>query len=280
MTEKRSLPENREIKRMARELLGKKTVILKLIFAVAICWITNIIVDIAEASVYYTAVNFGLFDPEAGVPMLILTLIFELAALLCVSAQAMGTVRLAFLLTQNGDTPLTEMFFYWRGPKRYFRSLLIFLVIAAPVKLFLLAIGWIMSDALPLIYLNDPELSGAIAYFFSVIGTLMASFLLGALLLWPYSALFSAAAMFVCDDGARIADCLSGSTRKTKGQLKRIFKFRFGFLPLLLLSAVSVGVLLIIYAIPYMLVSYFYYNAALFEDELFAADMEVTFDER
>lgn len=280
MTDMRSLPDNCDIKRKAREFIGKKTVILKLIFAAAICWITNITVDIAEASVYYTAVNFGLFDPEASAPMLILTLVFELAALLCVSAQAMGTVRLAFLLTRSEDTPLTEMFFYWRGPKRYFRSLLVFLVIAAPVKLFLLLVGWIMVDVLPLIYLNDPELSGMIAYFFSVIGTLMAAFLLGALLLLLYSGLFSVAALFVRDDGAAIAECLVGSARGTKGQLKRIFKFRFSFLPLILLSVVTVGVLLIIYAIPYMLVSYFYYNAALFEDELSAADMEVTFDER
>ncbi len=280
MTDMRSLPETPEIKRKARELLGKKIVILKLIFAVAICWITNIIVDIAEASVYYTAVNFGLLDQEATAPVFILTLIFELAALFCVPTQAMGTVRLAFLLTQNEDTPLTEMFYYWRGPKRYFRSLLVFLIISVPVKLFLFAIEWIMADILPLIYLNDPEISGMIAYFFAVIGTLIAAFLLGALLFLPYSALFSVAALFVRDDGARITDCLFGSAQVTKGQLKRIFKFRFSFLPLILLSVVTVGVLLIIYAIPYMLISYFYYNAALFEDELSAAYMEVTFDER
>ncbi len=280
MTEERSFPETKEIKRRARELLLQKSVILKLIFAVAICWIANITVDLLEACVYYTAVNFGIFEPESGLHILILTVIFELAALLCVSAQAMGTVRLAWLLTVDRDTKLTEIFYYWKTPKRYFRSVLAFLTVACIPKMFISTVIWIISDLLPQIYINDPNFSSVIIYFFSFIGVLAAAFLVGALLLLPYSSLFSVAALSVRFYEESIITCVRYSMYKTHGGLKQICKFRFSFLPLILLSFVSVGVLLIIYTVPYMLVSYFYYNAALFEEESFAADMEVTFDER
>ena len=280
MTEKRSFPKTKEIKRRARELLGQKNIILKLIFAAAICWATNMAVDIAEACVYYTAQYFGALDLASASQLLILNLAFELVALFCVSAQAMGTFRLARLLTEDKDARLTEMFYYWRGARRYFRSLLGFLIIAAPVKLFLLAFEWILRDVLPMIYLNDPTVFSMIIYFFALVGALLAGFLLGALLLLPYSLIFSAAALLVRYEEKSIGACIKQSASATRAHLVQIFEFRSSFLPLILLSFVTVGVLLVIYTVPYMLVSYFYYNAALFEDEISAADMEVTFDER
>ena len=280
MTEQRSFPETKEVKRRARELLGQKSVILKLIFAVAICWITNIIIDLTEGCVYYTAVHFGIIDPQSELHLILTVIFFEIVALLCVSAQVIGTVRLAWLLTIDRDTKLVEMFYYWRSFKRYFRSVFTLLTVAFLPKLFLYLLRWILFDTLPQIYLSDPGVVSAILYFFAFVGALIAAFGVGALLLLPYSAIFSACALSVrfCDES--VVSCIRRSVRKTKGGLKRIFGFRFSFLPLILLSVATVGVLLLIYTVPYMLISYIYYNAALFEEEAFAAEMEVTFDER
>ena len=280
MTEIGSFPEPREIKRKARELLGQRNVILKLIFASVLCWIINIAVELAETCVYYTALQLCILDAGSEIQLFVLTLVFELVALLCVAAMAMGTVRLAWLLTKDPGTRLTEMFYYWHSPKRYFRSILIFLSVAALPKLFLFSLSYVIFDILPLIYLNTPNITGLIAYFFALIGVFIVGFLLGALLLLPYSLLSSAVALFVKSDKRSVGACIFQSARATRSGLTRIFKFRFSFVPLILLSVVTVGVLLVIYAVPYMLVSYFYYNAALFEDEISAADMEVTFDER
>ena len=103
----------------------------------------------------------------------------------------------------------------------------------------------------------------------------------GVALFLPYGRLYSVIAAIVNGEGQPLGLCIRAGLRATKGKTGAIFAFRASFVLWVLLSIATIGMLLVIFTVPYMLVSYFYYNAVLFGKEPRAVqNTEVTFDER
>ncbi len=273
-------PNRREIKKMAKTALGNKGVLLMLIFAVVFCCLVFMSVELLEALSYYAAISLfpsllgsAIFDAVSAV-------LFDALSLFAMAPAVLGTYRLSSALAAGQSPAMTEMFYYF-GRGRYGRALAAFLIVSLPVVLY----GYIVSA---LFYLIDSigrsvQSTTYEAFLYTVTSFGLILLTLGvAFAIWlPYCRLFSVFASVVNGEGQPLSVCIRASLRATKEKASAVYGFFASFIPLCLLSILTVGMLFVIFTIPYMLISYFYYNAVLFgKDPIPARTTEVTFDER
>ena len=269
------LYSNKEIKRMARAALAKKGALLKLIFAIFLCAVIRFGTELAAASVYSAAV---LVLPDSGGFLdFFITLAIRVLSVFFMAPAVLGTFRLASMLSSGEDAPLTEMFLYF-SPRKYFRALGAYLIAALPIEIYL----FIAELTLSLVAYVAELLALDAVWSDGVSSFIAASFAVAAVALFlPYCRLFSVLAATVNGEGQRLSSCVRAATRATRGNVFRIFGLAFSFVPLILLSLLTVGILLFAFTLPYMLLSYFYFNDVLFgKDPKPQITEEVTFDER
>lgn len=273
-------PDKKQIKDTAKSTLTQKGVLLRLIFALLSVCIVYMAVELGEGVAYYSLIL--LYPPLAELMAFEygITVLFDIVSILAVAPIFSGVYRLASLLSAGEDARVSEIFYYY-SPKYYGRALVAFSVTAVPVMIFRFCAGEIFSLVeLWVSAVDDEWLASVMLIIVSFIAGLL---ILGiaALLLLPYGRLFSVFAAVINGEGQPIGVCLRAALNATREKSGAIYGFRISFVPLILLSLLTVGMLLIIFTVPYMLISYFYYNAALFgKDPKPAVSTEVTFDER
>ncbi len=269
----------KEIKAEAKGLLARRGVLPKLIFAVFCTALVYITVELAEALLY--------FSVTAGYPALAesaafewaVTLGFDIIGMLALAPILGGAFRLAARAEES--VRATEIFYYY-APKKYLRALAVYTVTALPVMLLRTAGDYVRSllaaraDAI-----DDAMHRALLLLYYNIILTFL-MIAAAAILLLLYCKIFSLWAAVICGEGQPLRMCFSAALGATKGRLKAIYVFFLSFLPWIALSLLTVGMLFVVFTIPYMLISYFYYNAALFgkEPRAVALSTEVTFDER
>ena len=168
--------------------------------------------------------------------------------------------------------------FYYFAPRAYFRALGAYVIVALPIELYIT-----LAELAPIGIRFVGGLAGAEEGVIAIFELFALLLLLGlaVALLVPYGRLFSVFAATVNGEGQPLSLCMRAATRATRGKSGMIFALRFSFIPLILLSVVTVGILFILFTLPYMLLSYFYCNAVLFgQDPRPQITEEVTFDER
>lgn len=266
---------NKELKRMARAALAKKGALLKLIFAILLCVVIRIGTELAVASVCSAT---ALVLPNVAFWLdCVVALAIRVLSVLFMAPAVLGTFRLASMLASGEDAPLTEIFFYF-SPKKYFRALGAYLITALPIEIYLFIAELTLSLAA-----YAAELSALDTIWLDAISAFISASFVGVavVLFLPYCRLFSVLAATVNGEGQRLSSCVRAATCATRGKVFRIFGLAFSFVPLILLSLLTVGILLFAFTLPYMLLSYFYFNDVLFgKDPKPQITEEVTFDER
>lgn len=248
----------KEIKKEAKHALGEPNVLIKLIFAVFLTAAVYIVIELCETVICYLI-------PTIKMPAL--ELVFDAIGILALAPVFGGMFRLASMLSAGNNAKMTEMFYYYK-PKKYTRALAVYGMTALPIMLY----GYFSS------YVT--ELSRALSPFHMLFAfTLLLS--AAAILFLPYCRLYSAWAAVVCGEGQPLRTCFCAAFSATAQKSARIYAFRASFILWIALSFLTVGMLFVIFTVPYMLISYFYFNAAVFGKEPKAKmKTEVTFDER
>ena len=269
-----ALPYTRkDLKRTAREMLAKKAVVFKLIFAVFICVVIRMGMELAASVVY-----MALYSVIPGAELVIafaLPPTFRIMTVFVMAPAVFGTYRLASMLAQGMPADMSEMFYYFY-PKKYARALGGYIAAAWPIEIFVILFDALLTWVSILLYgMSANEL------LIVQIGMTVFVFAAAIPLLVPYFRLFSIPAAIVNGEGQPLGVCIRAAKRATRKRVREIFAFFFSFVPMILLSLLTVGMLLIAFTLPYMLLSYFYYNAVLFgKDPMPEIYEEVTFDER
>ena len=268
------------LKAKAKERLNAEGVCLTLIFGICIAVSVFFALEMAEAATYYVFVSanmrLGLSPAFAGT----LSAVFDILAYFVMAPFILGLYRVAAGAVHTGRADLRNVLYFLR-PRRYFRSVVAYTLTVAPIHVYILLFSAVMK-LIPMLFEGRVS-STLVAYmsWLTSLGVGSALVALGVLLYWLYGRFYSVIAAVVCGDGSSVIDCVSAAFDATRKSCGRIFVFRLSFIPVLLLGAVSVGVILLIFTLPYMLISYFYYNAELFGADTYESRMtEVTFDER
>ncbi len=263
----------KKIKSEARRMLGERGVLLRLLYGIFLTAAFYMTVEIAESLLYYIAVGAFPDLSELDVLWYAVTVIFDIIGIIAVAPIFCGTYRMASRLALGERPNVTEVFYYL-APRRCGRAIVAYSLTAVPFWLYAFFTNILTSAVTSMI--EEPILLTA-----ANLASLVPLFVGALILLLPLTFFFSVFAAVINGEDQPIALCISAAVRAVRGKLWQTYLFRLSFVPLILLSMLTVGMLLVIFTVPYMLIAYFYYNAALFGKEPRAAiSTEVTFDER
>lgn len=279
------LPENARLMRLrvksrARGALNVKGAVLALLLGSFTLLIAAFAVEIAEGAVYYSFVAADSTLEYSVAFSGILTAVFDLITYFVIPPILFGLYRIAAGIVHEGVADLRDMLYYLH-PRKYFRSVVAYTLVVAPWHIFSLAVT-ALYQALPLMFDSvGNTTAAAYSLWMAELGAFFAVLVLGFLLAIGYCRFYSVIAAVVCGEGHSVFSCIAAALSATRKRAWRILTFRLSFIPVILLGLVSVGIILFIFTLPYMLISYFHYNAELFGvDAEGGRTTEVTFDER
>ena len=241
-----------DIRKEARDVLSHQDVRLKLVFATLICAAVFVM---AEYVLSYTILNpvycflpwldkWGSFGIEQA---------YFAIEFLLFSPLVIGLYTISQRASRYEAFELSELFDGYSSFRRVARAWGISAIAFLPIKL-----GLVLLDVLFLL-----KISNVFVVAFAMI-MLFKLFVLGTL---AYGRLYTFISLAVCCEDEKLGRCLARTVRSTQGRLCEIFCFRMCFLPWVLLSAATVGVLFIIFTIPYIAVAYSHYSSYLITGE-------------
>ncbi len=220
---------------------------LILVFALIICGIAAISTLLASSSALYAiSVIAGDAISETWGRLLelsVIPLMFLIASPLC-----LGYYRMTIKAAYGERISLKEVFRYYSGFRLLLKSWLVSAVAALPLLVVTLSLAVIMTVPEGIIL--------SIVSFIVVPILVFGAFILNLMTMPTVYA-------FICSDDKDPFKCLSVSVKKSARHTFRILGFRLGFIPLILLSFCTVGVLFPIYTIPYMTVTEIYFSEYL-----------------
>jgi len=258
MTSEQNVPVTRKrIKANAREILSSKGVQLKLIFC-GFFYIAVLVLFELFSSYLFDAMTYNVTDEiKCQNYSLLFTAVSKVPNLLLIFPLFMGVVRVAAKLSNDNPTEIVEIFEYYGSFKKLGKAWAVGAIIQLPITVISL-----IQAILPFISTNEFYLKTIIPalnfglntlYFFSLI------FILGRLFPFINSV--------VCGGDQPVSLCLKASLKSTKGKMWKLFAFYLSFIPWILLSALTVGVLFIIFTFPYMLIAECIYSKYLLTGE-------------
>ncbi|MBR2479575.1 MAG: hypothetical protein IKB47_04130 [Clostridia bacterium] len=249
----------KEIRKGARGIISHQGVRLKLVFATLICASAFIMVEYFLSYAILNPVYYFLPWLDAwgsfGVDQAYFVIEF-----LIFSPLAVGFYIIASRAARQENFELSDMFDFYRSFGRAVRAWGVSAIVFLPIKLCL-----VLVDVLLLL-----EITNVLIVVFVMVN-LFKMFVLGALV---YGRLYTFIDVAVCQEDMKFSRCLGVAIRSTKGRVCEIFCFRMCFVPWVLLSVATVGVLFIIFTIPYIAVAHCHYSSYLITGEHRIQDSE------
>ncbi len=262
------------LKLNAKRLLSDQSIRMKLVFATLICASAFIMLEYILSYAFITPL-YSLFPKLTDWASFGIDEIYYIIEFLMFSPLLIGFYSLAAGLSLGADVELSHIFGYYRSFMRMCRSWMISLAIVLPIKLFTTGseLVFMLLDA------NQVALGEMRYSLLSFMAELLfiGISVLAFLLCGRFYPFVNAA---VVSDDQKLSAAFGASLRSTRGQLGRIFAFRLSFLLLIMLSLATVGVLFIIFTIPYMAVSYSYCSSYLLTGEYNIINLEDSYNEQ
>ena len=193
---------------------------------------------------------------------------FVILELLTAAPMMLGTVKVACSMTGGCEVSISDTFFAFSSLAAYVKSLIVVLLQIAKLALeFGGAVAFMrLVDLVPLAKDVRTVLSIVAAFVgFWIVRTVLSRF---------YGFLY----FVLTDDEMNIVRAVLQSVRICRGRLVSTVGFRISTLPTVLISAIPLGLPLLLYAIPYKLCGYSYYMYELLglESDVAVSDAAIT----
>lgn len=254
--------ERRNIKRMAKNVISNHNVRFKMIMALLICISSFMLTQIIKDSLYYAG-SFLISSEYEYVFDLIFVTVFSVLRLLALSPLFIGFFSLSVKLTAGKNTEFQELFAFYSDKKTLLNTWLVGAVVMLPqTVLFFLFFN--IPDFCRIIIekIPRPDIDAWI-----IVATIVIE--IGILVLSILSLrLYTVINAYVCGNSQGTFKCIRAAVCSTKGNVLNSLVFIASFTPWILLSFCTLGVLLVIFTIPYMVVSYNFYSSHLIKESL------------
>lgn len=229
-----------------RSKLLKKNIIIKLIFGIFILTASFVVLEFFFEGIYFSLCsivrNDLIYDKYYyAFQAVMITLNFFM-----LSPLFLGLCRLSAMLANRGSADFIEIFAYYASFKAFWRSLLVSLIVFLPFLMSLLAL-LIWQMVLPLKY---------------ALATVCVLWLI-----FIKTRLFTFINAFVCGGDQPLRLFLKSAIRSTKRSTAKLLLFSLRFIPWILLSIPTLGVLLLIFVLPYILFAESRYSSYLLTGE-------------
>ena len=252
----------KDVKRSAKSILNDHNVRIKLILASLVCLASFMLSEIVKESARY-ALSFWFAAENAETFTLAFNSVFSVASLLMLSPLFIGMFSYSVKLAARKDADFSELFVFYSGKKALLRTWSIGALTMIPQKLIFFLIVKIPEECALLVEKSSRSDTAA-AYILGAILLEIGAFCLGIL----FFRLYTLINVYVCGSDQSILTCVCMSLKSTKRNCFNVFVFLLSFGAWILLSLSTVGVLFIIFTIPYMIVSYNLYSSYLITKNL------------
>lgn len=238
-------------KAAARLAISDHRTRLTLVFSLMICGAAVICLFMAAAAFTYA---FSVMTDDA-LPQAAYSAadIVSLLPILLVSAPlCLGFYRMAVRASHGESIGLSETFRYFSSFPLVAKSWLVGIIAAAFPVLFGV-VAYSLAGFIP-----EGDTSGLVRFMFIPIVLIF----LCAINLLSLPTAYA----FICSDDSNPLKCFAVSVKASSKRKLSVLGLRFGFLPLMLLSLCTVGVLFLIYTIPYMTMAEIYLSEMILSD--------------
>ena len=254
--------ERRSIKRMAKNIISDHSVRFKMIMASLICVTSFMLTQVIKDSLYY-AISLRITSEYAYAFDLVFVTAFSVLRLLILSPLFIGFFSLSVKLASGKNTDLQDIFIFYSDKKTLFNTWLVGAVVMLPqTVLFFLFFNVPDFCRMLVEKVTRPDLDAWIIVFTIAIE-------IGILVLSLFSLrLYTVINAYVCGSGQGAWMCICAAVHSTQGNILNSLVFIVSFIPWILLSLCTVGVLFVIFTLPYMIVSYNFYSSHLIKESL------------
>ena len=252
----------KDIKRSAKSILNAHNVRIKLIFASLVCLASFMLSEIVKGSARY-ALSFWFAAKNAETFTVAFNSVFSVARLLMLSPLFIGMFSYSVKLAVRKDADFSELFVFYSCKKALLKTWSIGALAMIPQKIIFFLIVKIPEECAILVE-KSSRVDIAAAYILVAILLEIGVFFFGILSFRLYTLIN----VYVCGSDQSIFACVCAALKSTKRNCFNVFVFLLSFGAWILLSMSTVGVLFIIFTIPYMIVSYNLYSSYLITKNL------------
>ena len=243
----------KQIKASAKAMLSDRGVLLKLIFCgffyIAVIILFELFGGYAFSAIFYDVTE----EYELQKYSLIFDTAYSALNLFLLYPLFVGLWYVAARLANGNSAEFVEIFEYYSSFKKIRKAWAVGAVIQLPLTFISL-----MQTTLLLIS-TDTMLLKALLPGINIIITVFYFFLA----VFISGRLFPFVNSVVCGGDQPVSLCLKASLKATKGKMWKLFAFYLSFIPWILLSLLTVGVLFVIFTFPYMLIAECLYSEYL-----------------
>lgn len=261
-TKKSVSDERKLIKKKAKSILSDHNIRMKLIFSSLVCIATFMLTEIVKSSFFY-ALSYSMPVIQAEQFALFLDITFAIPRLLILSPLFIGYFSFATKLCAGSDPYFYELFVYYSSPQTIFRTWAVGAVVMLPqilITALISLIPYVFGSLLE--STSRPELKAL--FILMPIILEVGLFFLSILSIRLYTVINA----YVCGKDQSLLACISVALSSTRRSCFKIFAFIASFVPWIVLSLCTVGVLFVIFTIPYMTVAYNIYSSELVTETL------------
>lgn len=241
-------------------MLAKSNIKLPLIYGILVCCLAYISLQLILASVY-TALSFYMPQIDGDTLYMMIGNVMNVASTFIMSPLLLGFYDLAIRLTRGQNPDFATIFKYFSSPKLLMRSWLTLIITFLPLILATIALRAV--DLLSASLLSDALLPQSLQLAVSV----LAAPILSLVAFWVAGRFYTLINIIVCGGKQSFSVCLEKALCSTRKKAGEIFLFRISFLPWILLSIGTFGVLFVIFTLPYMAIAYSQYSSYLITSE-------------
>lgn len=243
-------------------MLSKSNIKLPLIYGILVCCLAYISLQLILACIYLTC-SFYMPQIDDNILYTVIGDIISVISFFIMSPLLLGFYALAAGLS-NGQRPdFMVIFRYFSSFKLIVRSWLTFCITVLPFALINLALR-VTNIILSSYYFSGNAFFAQNLQIIVNILIAPALYVIVFLILGRFYPLINAV---VCGGDQPFSVCLKKSLCSTRKKVCEIFLFRMSFLPWILLSTVTFGVLFVIFTLPYMAISYSQYSSYIITSE-------------
>jgi len=243
----------KQIKSDAKAVLSDRNTLLKLIFC-GFFYIAVLVLFKLFSSYLFQAMVYNVTDElKLKNYSLLFTAVSDIPAFLLIFPLFMGVFHVAAKLSNESPVTIVEILEYYSSFKKISKAWAVGSIIQLP---FVLAN---ILQALLRFLSHESLILRAILPGVNLILIAVCSFLT----VFISGKFFTLINSVVCGGDQPVYICLKASLKATRDKMWRLFAFRLSFIPWILLSALTVGVLFIIFTFPYILISECLYSKYL-----------------
>lgn len=250
----------KNIKQAAKSVLSNNSAYLKLVFATLVILSAYVFLEIIQSCICWAFAVLAEYNSNV-IQEVTIDLIFTVVKFFLISPLFVGAYALTIKAAQKSNVPFSTVFQYYTSLKSISKTWVVSAIINGPFTLLCITFR-------------------VFSFFYKNIAIDILYYVLALILLLIMGKFSSILNAVICGGDQKISTCIVYAIKSSRKYIWNMFVFLISFLWWICLSIVSVGILFIIFTIPYIMVSHTLYTTYILTGKYQNYDSEESYYEQ